>query len=66
MKIKSLYLVNLVDIIKKVEKSILEFSSETGIDVVSDLTNLFISRVFLEMSEIYKMQHDAFVAFYID
>lgn len=66
MKIRSLYLVNLADIIKKVEKSVLQFSVETGIDVVNDLTNLFISRVFLEMSEIYKMQHDAFVAFYID
>ena len=47
MKIRSLYLVNLADIIKKVEKSVLQFSVETGIDVVNDLTNLFISRVFL-------------------
>lgn len=66
MKVRSLYLVNLEDIIKKVEQSVLQFSLETGIDVVNDLTNLFISRVFLEMSEVYKNQHDAFVSFYID
>lgn len=66
MKVRSLYLVNLVDIIHKVEQSVLQFSLETGIELVSDLTNLFISRVFLEMSEIYKTQHDAFVSFYID
>lgn len=66
MKVRSLYLVNLAEIIQKVEKSVLQFSIETGIDLVSDLTNLFISRVFLEMSEIYKYQHDAFVSFYLD
>ena len=66
MKVRSLYLVNLADIIQKVEKSVLQFSIETGIELVSDLTNLFISRVFLEMSEIYKNQHDAFVSFYLD
>ena len=66
MKIRSLYLVNLADIIKRVENGVVDFMSETGITVENDLTNLFISRVFLEMSEIYKMQHDAFVAFYID
>ena len=66
MKVRSLYLVNLSEIIQKVEKSVLQFSIDTGIDLVSDLTNLFISRVFLEMSEIYKHQHDAFVSFYID
>ena len=66
MKIRSLYLVNLADIIKKVENGVVDFMSETGITVENDLTNLFISRVFLEMSEIYKIQHDAFVAFYID
>ena len=53
MKIKSLYLVNLVDIIKKVEKSVLEFSVETGIDVVNDLTNLLTPVIkYLEHLEI--------------
>ena len=66
MKVRSLYLVNLAEIIQKVEKSVLQFSIDTGIELVSDLTNLFISRVFLEMSEIYKHQHDAFVSFYLD
>ena len=66
MKVRSLYLVNLAEFIQKVEKSVLQFSIDTGIELVSDLTNLFISRVFLEMSEIYKHQHDAFVSFYLD
>ena len=66
MKVRSLYLVNLAEIIQKVEKSVLQFSIDTGIELVSDLTNLFISRVFLEMSEVYKHQHDAFVSFYLD
>lgn len=66
MKIRSLYLVNLADIIQRVEKGVLQFMAETGIDLVNDLTNLFISRVFLEMAEIYKTQHEAFVAFYLD
>ena len=66
MKVRSLYLVNLQEIIKKVEKSVLQFSIETGIELVNDLTNLFISRVFLEMSGVYEKQHDAFVSFYID
>jgi hypothetical protein len=66
MKVRSLYLVNLAEIIQKVEKSVLQFSIETGIELVTDLTNLFISRVFLEMSEVYKHQHEAFVSFYLD
>lgn len=66
MKVRSLFIVDLSEIIKRVEKGIVDFMVETKIDVVNDLTNLFISRVFLEMSEFYKEQHEAFVAFYLD
>ena len=40
--------------------------SDTGITLMNDLTNLFISRVFLKMSDTYKSQHEAFVVFYLD
>jgi hypothetical protein len=66
MKVRSLFIVNLADVIKEVEQGILCFIAETGIDVVNDITNLFISRVFLAMLEIYKTQHEAFVCFYLD
>ena len=66
MKVRSLFIVDLSEIIKRVEKGIVDFMVETKIDVVNDLTNLFISRVFLEMSEVYKEQHEAFVVFYLD
>ena len=66
MKVRCLYLVNLEEIIRTVEKSVIKFMNETGIDLVNDLTNLFISRVFLEMSEVYRNQHEAFVSFFIN
>lgn len=66
MKVRSLFIVDLSEIIKRIEKGIVDFMVETKIDVVNDLTNLFISRVFLEMSEVYKEQHEAFVVFYLD
>lgn len=66
MKVRSLFIVNLADVIKEVEQGVLRFMAETGIDVVHDLTNLFISRVFLSMAETYKTQHEAFVCFYLD
>lgn len=66
MKVRSLFIVDLSELIKRVEKGIVDFMVETKIDVVNDLTNLFISRVFLEMSEVYKEQHEAFVVFYLD
>lgn len=40
--------------------------ADTGITLINDLTNLFISRVFLKMSDTYKSQHEAFVVFYLD
>lgn len=40
--------------------------ADTGITLMNDLTNLFISRVFLKMSDTYKSQHEAFVVFYLD
>lgn len=66
MKVRSLFIVDLSEIIKRVEKGVVDFMVETKIDVVNDLTNLFISRVFLEMSEVYKEHHEAFVVFYLD
>lgn len=66
MKVRSLFIVNLSEIIKSVEKGVVDFMVKTQINVVNDLTNLFISRVFLEMSEVYKTQHEAFVVFYLD
>lgn len=54
MKVRSLFIVNLSEIIKSVEKGVVDFMVKTQINVVNDLTNLFISRVFLEMSEVYK------------
>lgn len=66
MKVRSLFIVDLTEIIREVESSVVQFMTETGITVMNDLTNLFISRVFLKMAEIYKNQHEAFVVFYLD
>lgn len=66
MKIRSLFIVDLATIIREVQKSVLTFMSDTGITLMNDLTNLFISRVFLKMSDTYKSQHEAFVVFYLD
>lgn len=66
MKIRSLFIVDLSNIIREVQKSVLAFMSDTGITLMNDLTNLFISRVFLKMSDTYKSQHEAFVVFYLD
>lgn len=66
MKVRSLFIVDLAKIIREVESSVVQFMTETGITVMNDLTNLFISRVFLKMAEIYKNQHEAFVVFYLD
>lgn len=66
MKVRSLFIVDLAKIIREVESFVVQFMSETGITLMNDLTNLFISRVFLKMAEIYKNQHEAFVVFYLD
>lgn len=66
MKVRSLFIVDLAEIIREVESSVVQFMSDRGITVMNDLTNLFISRVFLKMAETYKVQHEAFVVFYLD
>lgn len=65
MYVRSLFLVDLVSIIKRVNKSVLDFMVEYGVKSISDLTNLFISRVIGEMASVYKEVHNALIVFYI-
>lgn len=65
MKVKAIYLVDLSAIIREVNPTVLRFSVKYGVDSVSDLTNLFVSRVIVKMTDVYKEVHSAFVVFYI-
>lgn len=65
MIVRSLYVVNLVELIMEVNKSVLDFRNEYGIVSVNDLTNLFISRMLMKMVNVYKEMHEAFIVFYL-
>lgn len=66
MRVKSLFVVNLGDIVKEVNFSVLQFKNEYGITSISDLTNLFTSRVMARMAEVYKKEHGSFIIFYLN
>jgi hypothetical protein len=63
--IKSLFFIDLNSIIEAVNKSVLLFSLEYEVKNVNDLTNLFISRVLLNMVEKYKENKSKFIFFFI-
>ena len=65
MEIKSLFFIDLNSIIEAVNKSVLLFSLEYEVKNVNDLTNLFISRVLLNMVEKYKENKSKFIFFFI-
>lgn len=65
MYVRSLYIVDFKSILLKVNKTVLDFMVEYDIKSISDLTNLFISRVIMEMASVYKEVKNALIVFYI-
>lgn len=65
MKVKSLYVVNLGDLVREVNESVLQFKIDYNIDSVNDLTNLFAARMLARMVDIYKSVRGSFIVFYL-
>lgn len=65
VKVKSITLINLFSIIEAISKDVLLFSIEYEIKNINDLTNLFISRTILKITENYKNITNSFIFFHI-
>ena len=65
VKVKSITLINLYDIIEAISKDVLLFSIDYDVKSVNDLTNLFISRTILKITDSYKTISNSFIFFYI-
>ena len=65
VKVKSITLINLFSIIEAISKDVLLFSINFDIKNVNDLTNLFISRTILKITENYKNISNSFLFFHI-
>lgn len=66
MRVRGLYVVDLAEIIREVNMGVLHFRDEYGITSISDLTNLFSSRMILRMSEVYGSVHEGLIVFYLN
>lgn len=64
-KIKSFTIIDLNEIIEAIFKDVLLFSVEYEIKNVNDLTNLFISRSIIKISEYYKEISNSFICFHL-
>lgn len=65
MRVKSIILFDLSDIIKDVNREVLKYNIEYGLSSKRDLTNLFLSAVFIRMVECYLKDKTKFTTFFI-
>lgn len=66
MVVRSLYVVNLAELVREVNASVIHFMNEYGITSTNDLTNLFISRMLERMTVVYKEVRGRFIVFFLN